>query len=217
MQLRGLDMNSLGYENSTTEFKLVLNDKLEKEVIAFLNSSKGGDIYIGVNDNGDIVGVENADKMQLAITDRIKNNIMPTCLGFFDVLQEEHEGKAIIHIVVARGLEKPYYLKRYGMVPTGCYIRMGSGIQQMTAKMIDKEVKSIIDLCYSRAENILKENLDKLNVMADALLKYETIDANQIDDIMAGATPREPKGWSDDTPSGKSTKKSSIKGTAEEL
>ena len=86
-----------------------------------------------------------------------------------------------------------------------------------TAKMIDKEVKSIIDLCYSRAENILKENLDKLNVMADALLKYETIDANQIDDIMAGATPREPKGWSDDTPSGKSTKKSSIKGTAEEL
>jgi cell division protease FtsH len=86
-----------------------------------------------------------------------------------------------------------------------------------TAKLIDKEVKSIIDLCYSKAENILKENLDKLNVMADALLKYETIDANQIDDIMAGATPREPKGWSDDTPSGKSTKKSSIKGTAEEL
>ena len=53
--------------------------------------------------------------------------------------------------------------------------------------------------------------------MADALLKYETIDANQIDDIMAGATPREPKGWSDDTPSGKPKKKTSIKGAAEEL
>ena len=86
-----------------------------------------------------------------------------------------------------------------------------------TAKLIDKEVKSIIDTCYVKAENILKENLDKLNEMADALLKYETIDANQIDDIMAGATPREPKGWSDDTPSGKASKKTSIKGTAEEL
>ena len=53
--------------------------------------------------------------------------------------------------------------------------------------------------------------------MADALLKYETIDAPQIDDIMAGATPREPKGWSDKPPSNKSYKKSSIKGTAEEL
>ena len=66
---------------------------------------------------------------------------------------------------------------------------------------------------------MLKENLDKLNVMADALLKYETIDADQIDDIMAGATPREPKGWSDDDQSKgkKSSKKSSIKGAAEEL
>ena len=54
--------------------------------------------------------------------------------------------------------------------------------------------------------------------MADTLLKYETIDASQIDDIMAGATPREPKGWSnDDTSAGKSSKKTSIKGAAEEL
>ena len=96
-----------------------------------------------------------------------------------------------------------------------------SPVQNMsdeTAKLIDKEIKSIIDSCYKKAENILKENLDKLNVMADALLKYETIDASQIDDIMAGATPREPKGWSDDdAPKGKSSKKTSIKGAAEEL
>ena len=55
--------------------------------------------------------------------------------------------------------------------------------------------------------------------MADALLKYETIDQSQIDDIMAGAEPREPKGWSDDEqkPKTKSNKKTSIKGAAEEL
>ena len=86
-----------------------------------------------------------------------------------------------------------------------------------TSKLIDSEVKAIIDSSYKRAEKLLKENLDKLNVMADALLKYETIDAPQIDDIMAGATPREPKGWSDDSPQGKSSKKTSIKGAAEEL
>jgi cell division protease FtsH len=86
-----------------------------------------------------------------------------------------------------------------------------------TSKLIDSEVKAIIDSCYKRAENLLKENLDKLNVMADALLKYETIDAPQIDDIMAGAEPREPKGWSDDSPPSKPDSKSSIKGPAEEL
>jgi len=73
------------------------------------------------------------------------------------------------------------------------------------------------EACLERAENLLKENLDKLNVMADALLKYETIDAPQIEDIMAGAQPREPKGWSDDEPKSNTKKKTSIKGTAEEL
>jgi cell division protease FtsH len=86
-----------------------------------------------------------------------------------------------------------------------------------TSKLIDSEVKSIIDTCYERAENLLKTNLDKLNVMADALLKYETIDEPQIDDIMAGAEPREPKGWSDDEPTQKPNTKTSIKGAAEEL
>jgi cell division protease FtsH len=86
-----------------------------------------------------------------------------------------------------------------------------------TSKLIDSEVKSIIDTCYERAQNLLQENLDKLNVMADALLKYETIDAPQIDDIMAGAQPREPKGWSDNEPKKKTKKKTSIKGPAEEL
>ena len=86
-----------------------------------------------------------------------------------------------------------------------------------TSKLIDSEVKSIIDTCYERAQNLLQENLDKLNVMADALLKYETIDAPQIDDIMVGAQPREPKGWSDDEPKTKTKKKTSIKGPAEEL
>ena len=102
-------MRKFGIENSTTEFKRQLNDALEKEVVAFLNSAKGGDIYIGVDDDGDVVGVVDSDALMLVISDRIKNNIQPTCLGLYDVYAEEHEGKTIIHVVVTRGTEKPYY------------------------------------------------------------------------------------------------------------
>lgn len=64
-----------------------------------------------------------------------------------------------------------------------------------TAKLIDSEVRSIIDRCYGTAKQILTDNRDKLDAMADALMKYETIDADQIDDIMAGRAPREPRDW----------------------
>lgn len=64
-----------------------------------------------------------------------------------------------------------------------------------TAKAIDEEVRSIIDSCYGTAKRLLEENRDKLDVMAGALMKYETIDAGQIDDIMSGRAPREPRDW----------------------
>lgn len=72
-----------------------------------------------------------------------------------------------------------------------------------TAKIIDEEIKRIIDDCYSRAKRILEDNRDKLELMKDALLEYETIDADQIGDIMAGRRPRPPADWtSDDSGSG---------------
>ena len=64
-----------------------------------------------------------------------------------------------------------------------------------TAKMIDLEVRSIIDSCYDTAKRLLEENRDKLDAMADALMKYETIDAEQIEDIMSGRVAREPRDW----------------------
>ena len=66
-----------------------------------------------------------------------------------------------------------------------------------TARAIDKEVRSIIDECYASAHNLLEEHRDKLDVMAEALMQYETIDAEQIDDIMEGKTPRPPSDWGD--------------------
>src|SRR6056297_3608658 len=64
-----------------------------------------------------------------------------------------------------------------------------------TAQRIDEEVRNIIDSCYEKAKQILIDNRDKLDLMAEALMKYETIDRYQIDDIMEGREPRPPKGW----------------------
>ncbi|UPL06720.1 ATP-dependent zinc metalloprotease FtsH [Pseudomonas sp. IsoF] len=71
-----------------------------------------------------------------------------------------------------------------------------------TAKLIDSEVRSIIDQCYATAKQLLTDNRDKLDAMAEALMKYETIDADQIDDIMNGRAPREPRDWDGDSASG---------------
>jgi cell division protease FtsH len=86
-----------------------------------------------------------------------------------------------------------------------------------TARAIDEEVRLIVDSCYSEAERLLTENLDKLHVMAESLVEFETLSADQLDDIMAGAKPRHPS----DTPppSGKSDRgdtQSPIGGPAEE-
>ncbi len=66
-----------------------------------------------------------------------------------------------------------------------------------TISRLDKEVRKVIDECYARAKHILEENRDKLDAMAEALMQYETIDADQLKDIMEGRTPRPPKGWDD--------------------
>ena len=77
-----------------------------------------------------------------------------------------------------------------------------AGVSGETAKQIDEEVRRIIDESYATARRLLEENRDKLDMMAEALMKYETIDTQQIDDIMAGRVPREPKDWQGDDKSG---------------
>jgi len=74
----------------------------------------------------------------------------------------------------------------------------GSHVSAKTRNDIDDEVRRIIDSCYATAQQLLEDNRDRLDSMAEALMKYETIDALQIDDIMAGNTPRPPASWDDD-------------------
>ncbi|MDP6375338.1 MAG: ATP-dependent zinc metalloprotease FtsH [Pseudomonadales bacterium] len=85
-----------------------------------------------------------------------------------------------------------------------------------TAKGIDDEVRNIIDTCYGHAEQLLRDNEDKLHTMADALVEYETLSPEQIDDIMAGAKPREPTDPTRPPASPPESEESPIGGPAEE-
>jgi len=92
------------------------------------------------------------------------------------------------------------YGEEEGEVFLGHSVTQHKPVSDETAHLIDEEVRKIIDRNYERAQRLLHENMDKLHLMAEALVKYETIDDKQMHDIMAGRTPRPPEGWSDSGP-----------------
>lgn len=137
-------------ETNRIENKEQLNEDFEQEVIAFLNYREGGTIYVGIRKNGQVVGIEDVDLTQLQVKDRIKNNIQPSTLGLFDVIVETIDDKEVIKVVISSGTEKPYYLRKKGRTPEGCYIRIGSSKERMTFDMID-------EMYARRVKNSLKE------------------------------------------------------------
>ena len=94
-----------------------------------------------------------------------------------------------------------------GEVFLGHSVTQHKTVSDDTANSIDQEIRRIVDTNYERALRLIKENMEKLHIMAKALIKYETIDKDQIDDIMDGKEPRPPEDWMDDEPSSGSTTK----------
>ena len=94
------------------------------------------------------------------------------------------------------------YSEESGEVFLGRSVTQTKQVSDETAHAIDQEVRRVIESNYQRAKDILQTNLDKLHAMADALMKFETIDDGQIKDIMEGRAPREPSGWDDSASSG---------------
>ena len=130
-------------EDSRNEFKIKLPDDLEETVIGFLNNKDGGNIYIGVDDSGKVLGLKNnLDLLQRKIKDLIISNIEPSVLGLFDIEVLEENNKKYIHITVARGTERPYHIKGMGMTPDSCFIRVGSSNEKMTTTLINKMFRS---------------------------------------------------------------------------
>ena len=135
-------------ESNRIEYKRELTDGLEKEAVAFLNYKEGGVLYIGIDRDGSVAGISSPDDVQLGIKDKLKYNILPSCLGLFDVILEKRDSKDIIKITFASGPEKPYYIKKHGMSEKGCYIRIGSASEPMSVRMIE-------DLFTRRTRNSL--------------------------------------------------------------
>jgi len=94
------------------------------------------------------------------------------------------------------------YGEEDGEVFLGHSVTQHKNISDDTANSIDEEIRTIIDRNYHRAETLLKENMETLHMMADALIKFETIDSNQIGDIMSGKPPRPPEDWHDSASDG---------------
>lgn len=150
-------------ETNRIEYKRALTDGLEKEVVAFLNSDHGGTIYLGIDKKGQVVGVESHDAIQLKIKDRLKNNILPSCLGLFEILHEEQQGKEVIKLIIASGRERPYYIKKLGMSEKGCFIRIGSSSEPMPVNMIEelfaKRVRNSLSKIKSHRQDLTFEQL----------------------------------------------------------
>jgi ATP-dependent DNA helicase RecG len=132
-------------------------------VIAFLNYREGGQLFVGIDKNGTIPGIVDPDGDQLKIKDRLKHNISPSCMGLFDVVAEQKEGKNIIRIIVASGSEKPYFLRKFGMTEKGCFIHIGSASEPMQQKMIDdlfsKRTRNSISKIKSNRQDLSFEQL----------------------------------------------------------
>jgi cell division protease FtsH len=93
------------------------------------------------------------------------------------------------------------YAENEGEVFLGRSVTKTTNMSEETMQKVDSEVRRIIDEQYALARRLIEENSDKMHAMAKALLEWETIDSDQLDDIMAGKPPRPPKDWTPRVPS----------------
>ena len=112
-------------ESSTLELKQIIVPDIKKEIIAFANSN-GGTIYVGIADNGDIIGLEDTDQAMLQVTSMVHDAIKPDVTMFVDLDIIELEQKSVLKITVQKGTHAPYYLQSKGIRPEGVFIRHGA-------------------------------------------------------------------------------------------
>ena len=135
------------HENTTTEFKKEYTNTIVKTLVAFSNGS-GGKIMIGIDDNGNIVGLKNPDevakKCHVAISDKVRPDITMTT----NVKIEENEGKALVIIDVNEGDKKPYYLREKGLRAEGVYVREGTVSSPVTEERFQQMIANVRSEAY---------------------------------------------------------------------
>ena len=127
-------------ESETIELKSVVVDDIKKEIIAFANSD-GGTLYIGIRDDGEVVGLEDPDGTALQVSNMVRDSIKPDITMFLHYKTIEEAGKKIIEINVQRGTDRPYYIAKKGMRPEGVYVRQGYSSVPATDTAIRRMIK----------------------------------------------------------------------------
>jgi ATP-dependent DNA helicase RecG len=127
-------------ESETVELKEVVVDDIKKEIIAFANCD-GGKLYIGVRDDGTVIGLDNADSVSLQISNMARDAIKPDITMFLHYETTVENGKNIVAVDIQRGTDRPYYLAKKGMRPEGVYVRQGYSSVPATDTAIRRMIK----------------------------------------------------------------------------
>lgn len=140
-------------ENKTTEFKREYLDDIKYAVVAFANTD-GGKLYIGINDDGSVLGVENTDDTALRLTNMIRDVVRPDVTMFVDCGIEVMDGKNVVVLTVQRGTARPYYLHSKGIRPEGVYVRQGASSVPASETAILNMIKETSGDCYEDARSL---------------------------------------------------------------
>lgn len=140
-------------ENMTTELKREYTDDIKYTVVAFANTD-GGKIYVGMNDDGSVYGVENTDVTVLRITNMIRDSIRPDVTMFTECTIETIEEKPVVVLTVQRGTARPYYLAGKGIRPEGVYVRQSASSVPASETAILNMIKETSGDRYEDARSI---------------------------------------------------------------
>ncbi len=127
-------------ETETVELKSIVMDDIKKEIIAFANCD-GGTVYVGVADDGTVLGVENADECALQISNMVRDAVKPDVTLFIHYETLDCKGKAVVAVNIQRGTNRPYYLAKKGLRPEGVYVRQGYSSVPATDTAIRQMIK----------------------------------------------------------------------------
>ena len=142
-------------ENEFVELKRELTKEIKKEIVAFANS-KGGTIYIGIDDTGKVIGLKDCNKDAEALSGMIREGIKSDLTLYTNIIIETVEGKKIIILKVMSGSNKPYYLADKGLKLSGVFIRHGN----VSAPATDELIKRLILENHDTFENLVSQNQD---------------------------------------------------------
>ena len=143
-------------ENVDVEYKRVYVQELRKDIVAFANT-EGGTLYIGVNDDGSVTGVEDSDDTMLRLAGSLKDGIAPDIMPFVQIRAIEQENKVVIAVEVAIGSARPYYLKDKGLKPTGVYVRRGTSSQPLSEAGIRDMIVESYGKSYETCRSLNQE------------------------------------------------------------